>query len=548
MPFPIENTAWPPRQHADRYQRIEECAVWWGGDVNTLADFYGGSQGRTTPGLWVNEGGRLRRAVRAFSDEFWGAPEQAGASLNRYHVPAPAEIATKSSEGLFSEVPSFTVEPPRDADPESAEVEKMVAATQARLDDILDGIGFQNTLLAAAESGSALGSSTLRIGWDSNRMKHPTITAVDADATLQTVEWGEVRSVTLWRVVRADSATVWRHLELHEGGAIYHALYQGDGQNIGRMVPLTDDPATAGIAVNEFGASYAMTDATTAVSIPNMLPDPLDRQSALGRSDYTPATIGLMSALDKTFTSLMRDLDDGQSRLLVAEYMLGQGPLGTGRTFDLAQRLFTPLKRRPTEAGGDAPIDQVQFQIRVQDHLSMMDDLHKRAFHAAGFNVDEETGEVTMTATEYSGRNKRTLSTRDKKIGYWRPALERLLTSLLRIDAEVFPSGVTPLAVRVNFPEGIQATPRQLAEEASLMSSADASSRYTRIKHMHPDWSDQQVGEELERMAEDTSRSIIDPMTFGLGGAGVKPTDDASTPTPPAEEPGDAEGGTQGGS
>jgi len=263
-----------------------------------------------------------------------------------------------------------------------------------------------------------------------------------------------------------------------------------------------------------FGIDTAV---TTAVSIPNMLPDPLDRRSNVGRSDFTPATLGLFSAIDRTVTSLMRDVEDGESRLLVADYMLKNLGFGKGAAFPSDQRLFVALKRQPGDQGQEAPIDQVQFEIRVEEHLAIIADLTKRAIEAAGFTPDEDQGgdAPEMTATEYVGRNKRTLATRDKKVLYWRDALSRLLTSLLIIDREVFGSAVEPMPVKVVFPDAVQESPKVLAETAGAQKNADASSRYTRIKTMHPDWDEPDIEAELKRIEQEAPQPL-DPMTLGL--------------------------------
>lgn len=246
-----------------------------------------------------------------------------------------------------------------------------------------------------------------------------------------------------------------------------------------------------------------------------MLPDPLDRTNGAGRSDFTPATIGLFSAIDQAATSLMRDVEDGQSRLLVADYMLRNAGFGKGAEFNGSDRLFVQLKRQPGDQGQEAPIDQVQFTIRYEEHLAIIQDLSKRAIEAAGFTPDEDQGgdAPDMTATEYVGRNKRTLATRDKKVLYWRAALEPLLTSLLVVDREVFGSGVEPMPVKVVFPDAVQESPKVLAETAAAQKNADASSRRTRIKTMHPDWDEADVDAEL---AEMDNEGVQDVDTFGL--------------------------------
>jgi hypothetical protein len=87
------------------------------------------------------------------------------------------------------------------------------------------------------------------------------------------------------------------------------------------------------------------------------------------------------------------------------------------------------------------------------------------------------------------------------------------------------------MPVKVVFPDAVQESPKVLAETAAAQKNADASSRRTRIKTMHPDWDETQVDEEL---AEMENEGIQDVDTFGLPpgpgapapGATAEPTDD----------------------
>jgi len=534
MPFPANNSDWP--LEGRRYDRVAERSVWYAGDPSDLESFYRGATPNATKiSRWQNLGGKDRQPVeeRATS-KFWGTP-QTGPVDEKVHLPVAEKISTMSADALFSDPPRFIVEGPTVTDPVTKKVSPSpeTQRTQERLDALVEQTGLLATLLSAAETASALGSVALRLAWNDAVAPHPTITRADADSYDPFYSFGVQTGTLFWQVVWADSSTVLRHLELHEGGFIYHALYRGTGVNLGMPVPLTEHPATAALNVNEFGATFARPGLTTAVSIPNMLPDPLDRRSNIGRSDYTPAVIGLFSAIDQAATSLMRDLEDGQSRLLVADYMLKNLGFGKGASFPEGDRLFVKLKRQPGDNGVEAPIDQVQFDIRVEEHLSMVDSLTKRAIEAAGFTPDADQGDDggDMTATEYLGKHKRTLATRDKKVLYWREQLARLLTSLLVVDREVFGTPITPMPVKVVFPDAVQESPKVLAETAAAQASADASSRYTRVKTMHPDWDEADVEAELKRIEDEGS---IDLDTFGLptgppAAPGTDDVDDAST-------------------
>lgn len=527
MSLPESKTAWPPAEQTKRYNHMSVASAWYGGDPDQLRALYGDVNAGTRAGAATKGGNWLARTF----GWLWGRvdPSQPDEKL---HVPVATDISVLSSELLFARTPRFVVQPTEfDEDGAPSEAQQAeIAKTQARLDVLLDSCGFDATLLASAETQSALGSVGLKVAWDKDDLSMPVITRVDADACVPEYRFGQLRAVTFWSVAK-DGETWWYHLERHEQGRIYHGLYKGVRGNLGQQMSLADHPMTRDLAelVDEESSIETADDAWTAVSIPNMLPDPLDRLSNAGRSDYTPGVIQLFDAIDKTYTSMMRDIDDGKSRLLVADYMLESRGLGKGVEFDQDQHLFTRLKMSPSDKG-DAPIEQVQFSIRVAEHIAAIDHLVKKAVQSAGFSPqslgDYESGSA-MTATEVEARERRSISTMSKKRRYWQ-AVERLLEGLLRVDAKVYDSGVVPLPVKIEWQPVATDSLKVLAETVELMKRAEASSLEVRVRTLHPDWDDDEVLEEVERIQSESS--AVDPATFGL-------------PLPPADEDDDESDG-----
>lgn len=532
MALPAEKTAWPPAEHTARYDRMHVASTWYGGDPEKLRILYSGLNQTRGAELAMTRGRVAGWLASAFG-WLWGRidPTQPDDKL---HVPVAQDIATMSADLLFARSPKFVVQPTVfDADGKPAESESAeLAKTQQRLDDLLDAIGFDALLLAAAETQAPLGSVGLKIAWDKSVLpSRPTIVRVDADAIVPEYRFGVLTAVTFWSVVHRNGDTLWYHLERHEPGVILHGLYKGERGNLGKRVSLAEVDATAPLAavVNAEGAIRTPGDAFTAVSIPNMLPDPLDRGSHAGRSDYTPGVVQLFDAIDKTYTSMMRDIDDGRSRLLVADYMLESRGIGKGVEFDQDQHLFTGLKMSPGEKG-DPPISQVQFQIRVEQHIAAIEKLTRKAIESAGYSPqtlgDYESGSA-MTATEVEARERKSVGTMSKKRRYWQ-AVEALLHALLVVDAQEFKSGIVPKPVKIEWQPLATDSLKMLAETVELMKRAEAASLEVRVRTLHPDWDDDTVMEEVERIQEEAS--VVEPQTFGLPGAGA-PND-----LPPVED------------
>lgn len=539
--LPESNTPWPPRNERARYDRMRTNATWYGGDRDQLAALGGGGSVRLTGGVvtTLNPNGDVKGIEASGRDVFWGQRNNTHEVDTRRHLPVAEDIAALSAEVLFATRPQIVVDGPVEtvqSEGGKAKAERPTAATKAaqqRLDRILDRCNFQQTLMAAAETSAALGAAGLRIAIDRARIPdRPVIVRVDADAIMPQYAWGQLTGVWFWQVVKADERTVWRHIESHIGGWVYHGLYRGEGDNLGERMPLESLPATAHLAaaVNEEGGiALATGGGATAVSIPNMLPDSLDRQNPAGRSDYTVSVRGLFDDIDRVHTQFIESIDDARSRLFIDESVLERGKPGEGLTFNQEQRNFTKLRMPPSdETPSGLPIEKVQFEMRVQEYLAAIDALVTKAIEAAGYTAesDNDAKGKTMTATEYSGRNQRSMRTRGKKIGYWRTELESILTTLLAVDVEHFgafedvdgkPVKVEAFPVRVEFPPAVQPTIIELANTAEALQRAKAASVATLVKVVHPEWDELEVQAEVDRMLAESQ--VIDPITFHPEGA-----------------------------
>lgn len=532
--LPADDTAWPPEGHGGRYDRMRRLSAWYAGTPGGLASSYGtGAQVISGgPATSVNPSGIKRVTNWLGGRGFWGTAPSDGQADTRRHLPLFNDICTLSSEWLFSEPITIRVDGPTDA--EGQPMPETVAA-QAELDAMLEACNFQATLLAAAETGSALGASGLRIAYDKAKMGRPVIIRQDADTMVPLYSWGQLTGVMFWQVVLSDSSgTVWRHLEVHDNGTIWHALYKGDGNSIGKRKPLNALAATAPLMelVNEEGAIVLLPEGgRTATSVPNMLPDPEDRVNYAGRSDFTPPVLDVLDALDKTYSEFLETLDDAKSRIFVASSMVRAGKPGEGASVDLTKRVYTTLNVPPSEKpGAGLPIEKVQFEMRVEEYLKAMAALSVLAIKAAGYNPDTETndGGADMTATEYNGKRARSMSTRGKKIGYWRTELSAILTTYLAVAVKEFAPirngmRVQAFPVRVEFPEAVQPTQIELANVAKALKESGAASLRTIVGILHPEWTPTQVTQEVEEILGQAS--VIDPVSFGTAGAGVGPGD-----------------------
>lgn len=512
MPLPANGTPWPPRQLEKIMPDIATWSAWYEGTPEALSRAYGG---RTTNG--PTEAGNARLGgVRGLLRRFWWG-RTVDASTERpdqLHVPIASDLCRASADLLYAEPPTLTVTDGQDG---------AASATQERLNTYVDD-GFHGTLATGAEVGAALSGRYHRVTWDQTVLDRPFLTTVDADAALPEFRWGRLVAVTFWHVLSADGQTVYRHLERHEldatgHGLILHGLYQGTTADLGMAIPLTDHAATAGLAplVDETGALVAgRTPGLCVEYIPNQTPqrrwrrDPIGQY--LGRSDLDGVE-QLMDALDEAYSSLMRDVRLGKSRIIVPQHMLTNTGPGQGAGFNLDREVYEGLAM-PTPEDGKDQITPQQFSIRVDEHLRTCADLTLRIVQTAGYSAQTlgETDTGTMTATEVHARERRSYLTRDRKIRLERPAVARLAQKMLSIDQAVFNTqGIVVQPVTVTFSDTVQDSMLELAQTVQALETARAASTETKVTLLHPDWGDDEVKAEVALINAQYALTVTDP-------------------------------------
>lgn len=484
MALPENGAAWPPPEWAAYYDRIAVDDAWYSGDRQRLARIYGREPKTPRRRLWS----RRSTAHRPGRD-------------TRLHVPFAGDIAQTSADMLFADMPAVVVEDAR---------------TQTRLDTLLADGHVQQMLLSAAEQCAALSGIYLRTTWDRALVDRPLLTAVQPDNAVPEFRWGMLAAVNFWRELPGSTTQqVWRHVERHEPGRIVHALYQGSGDNIGRRVPLTEHPDTAGLvaSIERDGESTPTGIAQlTAAYIPNMTPNRLHRGSPIGRSDYAAPIYDQLDGLDEVWTSWMRDIRLARARLIVPDgYLRSNGP-GKGASFDEDAEVYAQLNMPPTENGG---ITLSQFAIRVDEHQRTAEALMRQAAQSAGYAARsfglDQSGGAARTATEVDSDDDKSMITRRKKAGHWKQGMSDALFALLALDAVHFRSGIVPERPRVEFADGVADSPMDTAQTLELLNRAQAVSTATRVKILHPEWDDKEVAAEAAAILRETGTAAPDP-------------------------------------
>ena len=501
MPLPDTSIPWPPLALVPVLDRIDMWSAWYSGDPAALAEALGGGgpaqQGTNVFGEKVPKS--RAGVINRIAGWFWSSPRSDTARSDvQLHIPVASDIAVMSADLIFGQAPDLTL--PEDAS--TATVDRLEAY-------VLDGLMIN--LREAAETQAALGGTYLRVVWDDTVNDKPWLQAVDPDLAVPEFTFGRLRAVTFTTEIEVYSdGRVVRHLERHEPGAIFHGVFDGTRTELGLRKPLADFEATADYAelVNADSAIETNTDLLTVVYVPNVRPNRIWRKVReavhFGRSDYQgiePA----MDRFDMVWSSWMRDVRLGLARLVVPQSALATRGSGQGGYFDLDTELLVglDLSLGPDESS----ITQVQFAIRTEDHARTTQDLLEQIVRGAGYSIQTFSGETeggAQTATEVAAKERRTLTTRDRKIGYWTPAITQALAVLMAVDVAQFGADLTPAPVRVEFADAVSDPPETVARTIQLLNEAKAISAKIKIGMLHPDWTPEQIDAEVAAIKAET--------------------------------------------
>lgn len=531
---------WPPAPFDIAFARFRELDAWYSGDMQTLQEIYSGQTGAAAAATHTVGGRSYRGGVLgSLSKMFLGQPVIKDEKRMRMHLPLAADLCTLSADLLFGEAPQVLFRRPDtktpDADPKKRGWQH---PAQSRLDEIIATDEAHAELILAGEYSAALGGSFLAVAWDPEVSDHVFPKAYAADSAIPMFRHGRLAGVKLWTEYH-DGNEVFRLVEEHRRGSIEYTLHRGTTRDLGVPVQIDTREETAHYAAMRTTADLDVPEGALPESVKigtgtnrlavtylkNASPvrdwRKLGALADLGRSDLD----GIQDELDKvdfTWTSLMRDVENGQGRLVVPEEMLDlSGKPGEGANFDTYRQVFTPVSGTLGKAAdGSNAMGIVQFNIRVEEHLQIIEALKKEIASALGYSeahLGLDGAKGLKTATEIDADLSDSERTRDKKALYAKGAISRWSLAALEIDKAVFGGadlGDMSRMPAVEFTPVSQADPEKLARTAQLLDAARAASRKEIVRSIHPDWDEDEIGAEVELIQAEMGTPAPDPATF----------------------------------
>lgn len=450
---------------------------------------------------------------------FWKRPGKA-----KIHLELAGDIAATSADLLFAEEPAFTIDRPKvdvvakDSKEQVKALEEAIKPRQDRLDELISLNGLHGKLNEGAESCAALGDVYMKLNWWKDEIDFPVVTIVQGDSAWAEYLFGILRCIHFFSVVKYDAEKnqYIRAYERYEPGKITMALYTGTGDNLGN--DMGDN------ALNDYGFERVIKTPVAdmlAAHVPNMKPNRRFRDSQHGRSDFDGLRDQL-DALDETYSSWMRDVRLAKARLIVPAEYLRRKPadMFTGDkqfTYEFDEDVETLVALDiDTDKLGSNPITASQFAIRADEHAKTCADLIRNIVSEAGyspqtFGLDIEGNAQSGTALHI--REKKSFNTRNKKQTYWGAPLEQIMTAMVHLDAALFPSAGSKAddTVSINFSDTMASDLSTVSSALEMINRAVAASIEVKVRMLHPDWTDSEVDEEVQRIRTENGLDVDEP-------------------------------------
>lgn len=442
---------------------------------------------RKMTAAWGGEHSELRATARYGS--FWKRNGKA-----KIHVPLAADIASVSADMLFCERPRITIF--------DDSKEKNESAKQNRLDEILRRSSVYNKLHEAAEMAAAGGDVFLKVVYDVQTRNYPILTVASTNDALPEWRLGELCCVHFYTEIKREvnGSRIWRLYERYERGHVVSAVFCGDSSTLGHETPEV---------LEELGLepeSRLPIDDLAAVQVFNMRPSRVRSGPEYGRSDFEGQRDQL-DALDETFSSWMRDIRLAKARLIVPGEYLRRKPSGMFSgddkfTWEFDEDVET-LVALDIANDKNMQITPSQFAIRSTEHAKAVETLMCNCISMAGYSPQSFGLQINGSAqsgTALHIREKKSYTTRGKKINYWDAPLEHILTVMLQLDRKLFhtPGIHDNDRVQVEFPDVLTSDIATVATAVNMLHTAQAASIETLVKMQHPEWTSKQISDEVK--------------------------------------------------
>ncbi|MEN8907928.1 MAG: phage portal protein [Clostridiales bacterium] len=490
--FLPERSSFPPKNWNFWYDKYAEYAAWYSGDIEELLKYYAN---------------KLDNELDAES-RFWIRIEKEDRA-NVCHLPVAGDIAGTSADLLFSESPRLKYEKENDSG-------KVIT-------EFIEENNLNSVLLESAELTAALSGCFLKLDIQPELSELAIVSIITPTQAFPSFFRGRLWEILFYREVKENDSRscVYRLFENRKRAGndliIEYKLMKGSDDKIGIEVDVNSIEETATLNLNSLKMSNI--NGLGCIYIPNKKPNKLAPGSYLGNNDWSQC-IPLMDSLDFSYTSWVRDIELGMGQVFIDEELTTREvdtSLGGTETvklnrFSKFQRCFLNINLSNAKMGGDnvKPIEPVQFEMRVEEHLKTCEYWFNQivvqsGYSPATFGINADGRAESGTALRI--RERKSFLTREKKSRYWQVAIKELINQAQRMHIATTAKNYTPETVSVELEDSIVTDSREQSETIRNLEQARAISTLMKVTTQHPDWTETEIKEEVDRINKESGIS-----------------------------------------
>jgi hypothetical protein len=445
---------------------------------------------------------------------------------NAAYLPMPMArmISRVKANLLFGEAPELTAS--NDTD-------------QALLDDLVDENDLQSELHRAAVLASSEGDVYGKVTVAPDVLDRPIIEFVSRRRVIPRFVGrflvGAVFVTEYRDPAQTYSSEVWRQLEDQQPGQVVTRLYRGTNTRLGDPVPLTERPETAELAMNDGRSNVVVTGIERPLCV--FVPNALDDDPTRGVSDYLGVMVALLAINESETIGASNARLTGRARLFVeGRYLDAWGRLPAGNDVFRSDQVIAEGARD----GG--PVKAAQYSFGSAELVAWLDHVIDLSLTLAGVSPQSvgrsvDGGAVSGTALRL--KMSHSLMEAAGTGRYFDRGVSQLLRMAALLDQRWFARRWTAPdeLPGVSRGDGLPADAVEDSQVITALVGAEAMSRETAIRTAHPEWSDEQVAAELERMSAEAQQAA-DRMAQSLANRpGQRPPGQPGENVPPGGGP-----------
>lgn len=462
----------------------------------------------------------------------------------------PTITAAQAEQANSKASPFSQMQPDEDADvgpdedvPPDADQAQDEASNQDQdwLDDLIEANDLPSELRRSEAVCSSEGEVWWRIYVDRGQMPHPILEWMSRSHVRPYFRGRKLLCAAFVsdihrEEIQGEESILYKYVQLQTDGYVRNLLYRGTLTQLGNSVPLDERPETA-MLEEEWSHGLGM--------LAGRIPNKLGSDRRFGISDYRGVK-ELLLALNEATT-----IGHENVRLVAKKRMVvPPSALGEDGRFDASEDVLIGDEPLDQELGGKTTSGKfgvLEYSFDANALISYKSDLAGIILTRVGIaqqfvNANSRSGTSEGMAQSGTALRLRLIPTTlaaQGKARFWDDALPKILMLMQLVDALPEEQGGfgrswampgEPPAIERSQPLPQDET-EQITNHAAAV-GAEIESRRSAIADLHPDWSDDQIEEELNQIKSEIS-------IFGLPGKG------AGAPPAPGADPTAVGGGSQ---